>query len=667
MESIKDKRVVNGAAWIFLGLSMFATLIGVITNFLNYNTYTKMGIYQNSSIFIIEAILDILILVAGFFTFKKNRYGLIALTALFIIRMFATVPWGGDVSHAYMLGGKTVYLLRDFGLFAIAMCFCKNGISGWRAFFASDEWIEAHYMDKTAASEKLNSTPKGVTEFEPKQVSVLTATSSTDNEKVEEVIPEPPALEIEKPISSAPKKHQLKTINFKWWYVIIGIAAIIAVFFLYLLVKPYPDYLESFSEKWNYTFNKPNNGVANRLFDEAMTHHPKDGFLVVRGKDVTYKSELDVYRNLDSYKSSCKLYAFAGPTINSKDEVIDTCLYSNEVIANGVFKFSLLTGKDLIDYYEFIESNFKYVKNNLVKPHNIEFEYAAEKSIIEIVHDIPVTDNDLISDMYIYYAGYQNKTLLQEYFDKNYKYNRNNDDFLADYLDVLLYVDCLDEAKQVATRLIKKDAKNTDALSTLSYVSAEYGDWEKAESYAKKAVDYGTENIDAYFILAEALYKKGNKDEARRIYNQGSNKIGYSELETKYKEAGGCPFKINSIAFAFKTYDGDVITDYGQKLYSSKSQYVCPRINVTADRALGTDDIIQCKLYNNGRLERGGESPNGYTFEWANNHLASSGSTVDLDVSGWGASYSGVWPSGNYRLEVYYNDIKIGEESFHIY
>ena len=104
MESVKDKRVVNGAAWFFLGLSMFATLIGVITNFVTYSTHMKMGIYLNSSLYIVEAILDILILVAGFFTFKKNRYALIALAALFIIRMFATIPWGGDVSRAYMLG-----------------------------------------------------------------------------------------------------------------------------------------------------------------------------------------------------------------------------------------------------------------------------------------------------------------------------------------------------------------------------------------------------------------------------------------------------------------------------------------------------------------------------------------------------------------------------------
>lgn len=663
-----NKRDFNLAAKIILGLSIFSLIMGTITSFQNYGIYSSFGIGGSQNHYLIEAFINMLMIWAAILIFAKKWFGLIAFIVLGVLRVFLTIPTGTDVSTAYYLGGKTVLFLRDVGFFAIALCFRKNGISGWRSLLASDEWIEANYQEKSDSIE----IKENISEGETVPSNTTSVIENDDLHAVNPMSAKKTVIEhystlCENPVSQIKVMVNKKSFAFKWWYVIVGLAVATALFFLFILIRPYPGYLESFSEKWNYTFHLPNNAVAKRLFDEAMTHHPRNGFLVVRGSNVEYKSELDVYRNLDSYKSSCKLYAIAGAKINNKSEVVDTCLYCNEVIAGGEFKFSLLTGRDLIDYYELIESNFKYVKNNLVKPHNVELEYTAEKNNIEIVHEIPVTDNDLISDMYIYYTVYQNKTLLQEYYDKNYKYNRNNEVFLIDYLDVLLYVECFDEAKRIATRLIKKDSRNTEALSTLSYVSAENGDWKEAESYAKKAVDYGTENLDAYFILAEAMYKKGNKEEARRIYNQGSNKDGYSQLEKKYKEAGGCPFKINSIVFSFKTYDGDIITDYGQKLYSSKSQYICPRINVTADRTLGSDDILQCKLYNNGRLERGGDSPNGYTFDWANNYIASSGMTVDLDVTGWGASYSGVWPAGNYRLEVYYNDTKIGEESFHIY
>ncbi|MBP3235692.1 MAG: tetratricopeptide repeat protein [Bacteroidales bacterium] len=665
MESVKDKRVVNGAAWFFLGLSMFATLIGVITNFVTYSTHMKMGIYLNSSLYIVEAILDILILVAGFFTFKKNRYALIALAALFIIRMFATIPWGGDVSRAYMLGGKTVYLLRDFGLFAIAMCFRKNGISGWRAFFASDEWIEEHYKEKPGAMEKLYGPSQEASETVAVHEPTTVEEPATDNANVEEAIPEPTTPEVEKSIPVEPKKKQRQSFKFKWWHAIVGVVAIIALFFLYLLVKPYPDYLETFSEKWNYAFNKPNNGVANRLFDEAMKHHPNDGFLVEQNGKPEFKLSSDVYREKDLYSNST-VYALSSKRIESKEEVVDTCLYYIRMFMKGNNMSSILTGEQIIDNYEAIEEKGTMTVIKRVIPFNVDKEFRAEKNLMDIVADIPITDAVLAEKVYYYYLDYKNLTLLREYFDKNYKYNKSNSDFLYQYADVLLYTGQYNKAEEVAQSLLKKNEKDSEALSAMAYVSYTKDKWDDAEKYSRKAVDYGTDNPDAYFILAEALYKSGAKNEAQRMYNIGCEK-GYSPLESQFEEAGGCPFKIKSIEFAFTNYEGKIITDYGQKLYSSKSQYIVPRMNVTLMRDASLSDVFQFKLYCNGRLETGDESPQGYTYDWKNTYLASKGMELTVKIGGWGASYSGVWPQGNYRFEVYFRNEKVGEETFHIY
>lgn len=150
----KTKRDFNGVAKFLLGLSMFATTMTIINSFLQISNMKMFG-YVASDTLAIEIVLDFLILGAAVLTFLKKPAGLIALTALFIIRMFATIPWDGDTSAAYMLGGKMVYFIRDFGLFAIAMCFKKNGISGWRSMLASEEYVVEH----TRGSEVENSAP----------------------------------------------------------------------------------------------------------------------------------------------------------------------------------------------------------------------------------------------------------------------------------------------------------------------------------------------------------------------------------------------------------------------------------------------------------------------------------------------------------------------------
>lgn len=96
---------------------------------------------NNVSTLIITIIFNILILIAATLTLKKKRNGLIFLIALFVLRMFVTIPWGGQISISYSLGSNFADLIIDFGLFAILMCFRKNGISGWVSMLASEDYL----------------------------------------------------------------------------------------------------------------------------------------------------------------------------------------------------------------------------------------------------------------------------------------------------------------------------------------------------------------------------------------------------------------------------------------------------------------------------------------------------------------------------------------------
>ena len=184
-----------------------------------------------------------------------------------------------------------------------------------------------------------------------------------------------------------------------------------------------------------------------------------------------------------------------------------------------------------------------------------------------------------------------------------------------------------------------------------------------AKKWSKKAIDYGCENAEPYYVYAQALFKQDEKEAARDYYNKAYNIDENSPLAEKYEECGGCPFDLISMEFAFTTYHGDFITNFGEKLYSSKSQYIKPRLNMDVKRDV--ECKIQCKLYSRGRLSTGDSSKGGYTYE-QDLYLFKTGK-LGYPILSWGNSTPGHWPAGDYRFEVWYKGEMVGEESFRLY
>ena len=145
-----------------LVLSMYAISMQIIMGIVKIAIGFPISIINGTSI--LGMVFNAAILIAEILTFKKNRIGLIALIVLFIARFFLLVPMGTG-SYSYFLGGNLVLLFRDFGLFAIAMCFKKNGVSGWRSMLASSKQNIASAVDilvKKSVVKQIN-TKKGYT------------------------------------------------------------------------------------------------------------------------------------------------------------------------------------------------------------------------------------------------------------------------------------------------------------------------------------------------------------------------------------------------------------------------------------------------------------------------------------------------------------------------
>lgn len=122
------------------------------------------------------------------------------------------------------------------------------------------------------------------------------------------------------------------------------------------------------------------------------------------------------------------------------------------------------------------------------------------------------------------------------------------------------------------------------------------------------------------------------------------------------------PFSIYSCDMANVTADNTIINDYGQKIYSSSSRYIIPKIWVTTTIE-GKYDIY-VKFYSPNGLSTGTSSPAGYSYK---NTISLSKNESAYFLSSWGNDTPGFWSSGNYRIEFYYDGNLLYTKSFTVY
>ena len=116
------------------------------------------------------------------------------------------------------------------------------------------------------------------------------------------------------------------------------------------------------------------------------------------------------------------------------------------------------------------------------------------------------------------------------------------------------------------------------------------------------------------------------------------------------------PFKINGV-----TVLNDINGNRVQTMDSSSTQYLTPLVNVTV-YIEGSYDIYW-KLFSNGQLTSGTNSPNGYSFK---DTVQLSRQNNQYYLSGWGSSTPGHWGAGDYRYEFYYSGQLVYSHNFRI-
>lgn len=124
------------------------------------------------------------------------------------------------------------------------------------------------------------------------------------------------------------------------------------------------------------------------------------------------------------------------------------------------------------------------------------------------------------------------------------------------------------------------------------------------------------------------------------------------------------PVIISDIEIGNVHQNNDVISDFGNTLYSSTAEYLRPRIKyfglVEGQRMLKTKWIRP-----DGSVIAGSSSPSG--FSQSADYAIESGANQTLEMGGWGWDEPGNWSEGDYRFEVWYGNTCLKAKNFTIH
>ena len=154
-----------------------------------------------------------------------------------------------------------------------------------------------------------------------------------------------------------------------------------------------------------------------------------------------------------------------------------------------------------------------------------------------------------------------------------------------------------------------------------------------------------------------------NTKTSLKITLEERDKVQQKMNDLKNTVGSSMPILITDIQIANTSSDGDIVTDYGNTIYSSNTMFLKPKISYTGIKT-GENIDLNVKFYTPSGLSTGSGSP--YGCSYSTSMYVYSGDNTET-LSGWGSSSRGHWSSGTYRFEIWYGSICLKEKTFTIY
>lgn len=603
----------------------------------------------------------------------------------FILAILLTLPHANSSWFSYKLGGNLLFTLLPGIAVMIVLLIRLKVVEKEDSPQETEESLDIKETEQTVSDIEPSSESEGISrEDEIEQGTPEIETFSETDEKEENVVIEnkvenveeipQEALITENPIiessllsnsdsiptkSIEAKQDSIPKRKRKWWlWVLAFIIFFLLAAFAYISLKPCPDYVQGFKSRYRYNLGLPNNELAESFLDQAdaLYNHKRD-YLIQKGKNVEYCPLNEIIKKLSDLNSNDKVFFF-GKIVNA-EEIVPQKTYSRYDSS-----YKIYSGETLLDHYDELS---KFLINEVKKVENLKDSLLLERKLIENAANIPTKGITIIERVSDYYWSLGKTNNVVDAYKKSLKYNRRNPDFLSHYACALYNNNEIDEAIKNAHRSIKRNPKDLLAYEMLAKCEARKDNWDLASIYAKKALDYDSEDRGIYVIYAKALFEGGEKKSARSYFIQSKTKYGgtcdFYDWGTHYQEVVGCPIEVDYVGIGFADGQGKIITSHEDKLYSFNSMYINPFLKCRLFIG-GVKMVFDVKLFRDGELCIGSDKY-GYTY-CEEKEFAYSGD-YSFYLSGWGNERKGTWSAGNYKCEIWYKGEKIAEKYFFIY
>lgn len=133
------------------------------------------------------------------------------------------------------------------------------------------------------------------------------------------------------------------------------------------------------------------------------------------------------------------------------------------------------------------------------------------------------------------------------------------------------------------------------------------------------------------------------------------------EWETKISNA--IPLIISKLEMGNIDINSNIETPHGNAIYSSQTMYLSPKLHYIGIKQRQV--TLSIKLFTpSGTLSQGEKSPVGYSYSQSININKGENSII---VGGWGNQNKGKWESGQYRIEIWYEDVCLKAHTFTIH
>lgn len=162
-------------------------------------------------------------------------------------------------------------------------------------------------------------------------------------------------------------------------------------------------------------------------------------------------------------------------------------------------------------------------------------------------------------------------------------------------------------------------------------------------------------------LLADEIQSVNNSSEALSTIHCNENEVYDFANQLNLSSL---PMIITDVLIGNTDYNGNIETEYGQKILETDTMYLKPKVKYFGIKS-GVHTLRVRWINPDGSIRKGNSSLG--DFSYVEGYNLTSGKNDEMCLTGWGNNKRGNWSAGQYFIEIWHDDIRLIRKPFTIY